>query len=374
MRSKILILTNPLNHEGGVVNYYNLFLKHFKSEKFELKHQNIGSRNWVFYYPKVKIILYPFFYTYDLFYFIFNLLFDRKIKIVQLSPSLIPLSLFRDGLLIILAKLFRKKVVVFYRGWRLQTYKQISNNKLLCYLFNSIFQSGTNQVVLATSFKNSLLELKNNINQEIMVTTTAINKNDIVFNPIKNDAKIIKILFLGRIEALKGADEIIKAICKLNQLQHLDNFEFTFVGHENELGYVNNLKQQLKDNNVTENKVVFKGRITGPEKFNQYAIHDIYLLPSYTEGCPTSVLEALASGLFCITTPVGALAEIILPYKNGILVEVKSVDQIIEALQKCQSNKELINNRLQISKEAIKNFEITRICEEFNLFYNNIYP
>ena len=48
MKNKVLILTNPLNHEGGVVNYYNLFFKYFNSEEFDLKHQSIGSRDWIF--------------------------------------------------------------------------------------------------------------------------------------------------------------------------------------------------------------------------------------------------------------------------------------------------------------------------------------
>lgn len=373
MKSKILILTNPLNHEGGVVNYYNLYFKHFKSKNFELKHQNIGSRDWVFYYPIFKIIVYPFFYGYDILIFILNLLFVRKIKIVQLSPSLIPVSLFRDGFFIIIAKIFKKKIVVFYRGWRIETFHKIKNNKFLRILFNLTFQQGTNQVVLATSFKENLIELSGKQGKEIMVTTTAINKNDIVFSTINKNKNVIKVLFLARIEDLKGADEIIKAISKLNKLNKLDDFEFTFVGHENVLGYINNLKQQLNNSNVPKNKVIFKGRIIGTEKFQQYANHDVYILPSYTEGCPTSVLEALASGLFCITTPVGALAEIIVPNKNGILINIKSVDDIINALDLCQSNINLLNNRSQISNDAIGHFEITNICNKFNLFYNKIY-
>ena len=44
MKNKVLIVSNPLNHEGGIVNYYNLFLKHVKSDDFELQHFVIGSR------------------------------------------------------------------------------------------------------------------------------------------------------------------------------------------------------------------------------------------------------------------------------------------------------------------------------------------
>ena len=142
---------------------------------------------------------------------------------------------------------------------------------------------------------------------------------------------------------------------------------------KNNIGYVDSLKKYLKNNNVPENKVIFKGRITGRDKFNQYANHHLYLLPSYTEGCPNSVLEALASGLFCITTPVGALAELIIPNENGILVKVKSVDNIVDAILKCKSNMEFKNKRNQISRNAIKKFDIKNITKQFDLYYNKIY-
>jgi len=373
MKRKVLILTNPLNHEGGVVNYYNLFLKKFKSEEFELKHQSIGSRDWVFYYPILKIVLYPFFYFYDMLILCVNLISDRKIKIVQLSPSMIPVSLLRDAIPVVLAKIFRIKVVVFYRGWRVETYTRIANKRVLRYLFNKVYQSSTYQIVLASSFKQSLLTLKSNQLNEIIVTTTAIEKDDIIILDKKFDS-VIKVLFLGRVEDLKGVKEIIKAICKLNELKKLKDFEFTFVGHENELGYIDNLKNTLKENNIEVSKVKFKGRITGRKKFEEFASNDIYLFPSYTEGCPTSVLEALATGLFCVTTPVGALEEVIIPNKNGLLIKIQSVDSIVKALLNCKSNKVFLNRRLEISKEAINKFEITNICEKFNLLYNKIHP
>ena len=58
IQKKVLILTNPLNHEGGIVNYYNLFFKNFKSDSILLNHGLIGSRAYLFYYPVLKLIYY----------------------------------------------------------------------------------------------------------------------------------------------------------------------------------------------------------------------------------------------------------------------------------------------------------------------------
>lgn len=369
MKSKVLILSNPLNHEGGVVNYYNLFFKHFESDTIVLKHGTIGSRAYLFYYPILKRLLYPFYYLWDVIAYILRLIGDRKIKIVQVSPSLIPVPLIRDGLLIVLAKLLGKKVVVFYRGWKLPTYNKIANSNIQRKLFNWVYQKNTLQVVLASAFKQDLVNLKPKKTNEIVVTTTAIDKSQIV-QPNKNlEPNPIKVLFLGRIQDLKGIEELMDAIIALKNKGQLQAFQFSIVGHENKSGYTQKLKDKLKANDIPSDKVKFLGRITGEEKYKLYANHHIYVLPSYTEGCPNSLLEALASGLFCITTNVGALADLVVPKENGLFVKVKDSDEILSALQYCADNTDF-NSRREANAEHYSNtFDIKKITKLFEAKY-----
>ena len=368
-QKKVLILTNPLNHEGGVVNYYNLFFKHFESNAIALKHGSIGSRAYLFYYPILKRLLYPLYYVFDVIVYILKLVFDRQIKVVQLSPSLIPVPLIRDGILIIIAKLLAKKVVVFYRGWKLPTYNKIANTSFFRRVFNNVFQKNTLQVVLASSFKKDLLNLNPKCLNEIMVTTTAIDKSQIVKSEAHKEAKPIKVLFLGRIQDLKGIEELVDAIGKIKIKEKLNDFKFSIVGHENKTGYTDSLKQKLKSYNVTSEKATFLGRITGQEKYQLYAIHDIYVLPSYTEGCPNSLLEALASGLFCITTRVGALSDLISPKANGLFVKTKDSEDLLSALLYCSSHKDFNKNRLANAKKYSAEFDIKKITRLFENKY-----
>lgn len=367
--NKVLILTNPLNHEGGVVNYYNLFFKHFKSDHIALVHGDIGSRGHLFYYPILKRLLYPFYYLFDVLLYILRLVVDRNIKIVQVSPSLIPVPLLRDGLLVILAKLFGKKVVVFYRGWKLPTYYMIRNNTFLKRVFNAVFQTNTLQVVLASSFKNDLLQLKPKKGNEIMLTTTAIDKSQIIIPNTETVTKPIKVFFLGRIQDLKGMEELIDAIGKLKERDKLKEFKFSIVGHENKKGYIDQLKKRLIDFKVAKEEVSFLGRITGRKKFKLYAEHDVYVLPSYTEGCPNSVLEALASGLFCITTRVGALEDLIVPNVNGAFVEIKDSESLMQALLDCINNKRFNAHRISNAEKYSTTFDIKSITKVFETKY-----
>ena len=370
--NKVLILTNPLNHEGGVVNYYKLFFKHFESDVISLKHGCIGSRAYLFYYPVLKRLLYPLYYLLDVTIYIYRLVFDRHIKIVQVSPSLIPIPLIRDGFLVVLAKLFGKKVVVFYRGWKLPTLQTINEKSALKRLFNLVFQKNTLQVVLASSFKNDLLKLNSDKLSNIIITTTAIDKNEIIKYDNNLDSKTINVLFLGRIQHLKGIEELINAIILLYKKKQLDRFNFSIVGHEYKLGYTNKLKETLRRNKIPKENISFLGRVTGKDKFQLYSSNDIYVLPSYTEGCPNSLLEALASGLFCITTRVGALSDLIISKSNGMLVNTKDIKDLYCALLYCLKNKDYNKNRISNSDKYTAEFDIKKLTNFFEKQYINL--
>ena len=60
---------------------------------------------------------------------------------------------------------------------------------------------------------------------------------------------------------------------------------------------------------------------------------DVFLLPSYSEGCPNSVLEAMASGLFVISTGVGALSEVIEDGVNGFIVKPENPQELAEKME-----------------------------------------
>jgi len=158
----------------------------------------------------------------------------------------------------------------------------------------------------------------------------------------------------------KGIFELIEAIEKLNK--ELRTFQVLICGGGSELKQA---EEKVSNNNV--DNIFFKGWVTGQEKLYLLKMSHFYLLPSYTEGFSNSLLEAMASGLAVITTPVGASVDLITNKKNGLLVDVKSSDAIVDAMRFYLDNPEIGKQIGITSKEIVtQNNSIDSAVESFS--------
>ena len=79
----------------------------------------------------------------------------------------------------------------------------------------------------------------------------------------------------------------------------------------------------------------------GREKVRLLAEAAIYVLPSYNEGVPISILEAMSVGLPIVTTPVGGIPDVIRDGEEGFLVSPGSIDQLVGRIVELLSNENL---------------------------------
>lgn len=175
-----------------------------------------------------------------------------------------------------------------------------------------IFSYGSKITEIITDLgvdKNKILEIPSAIN------SNWINKNRLSIS------KNIKFLFVGRFERRKGIKEINKAI--LNLSKNNLNYEFHFLGSiplENRL-------------NSENNRVIYYGEVINEdEKKNIYDNCDVLLCPSYSEGMPNVILEAMARGLIIIATDVGAV-NLLVCNENGILIKSPNLKNITNAIK-----------------------------------------
>jgi glycosyltransferase involved in cell wall biosynthesis len=80
----------------------------------------------------------------------------------------------------------------------------------------------------------------------------------------------------------------------------------------------------------------------------------VLLLPSYSEGLPYSVLEAMSYGVPTICTDVGALPDVVQHGVEGFLVEPKNVEKLSEAMEKLLSNPLLVKNMGEKSRDKMQ--------------------
>ena len=169
------------------------------------------------------------------------------------------------------------------------------------------------------------------------ISAKGVNKNRL---SISNN---IKFLFVGRFERRKGIEEINKAILNLSNFNI--NSEFHFVGSIP-------IKNRLKSNKI---RVVYHGEIIDEQsKISIYDNCDVLLCPSYSEGMPNVILEAMSRGLIIIATDVGAV-NVLVSSKNGILIKNPKHENILDAMKiLLKTENEILLKMKNFSVEMVK--------------------
>ena len=94
---------------------------------------------------------------------------------------------------------------------------------------------------------------------------------------------------------------------------------------------------------------MYLGWVSGAEKIDVFNIADIFVLPSYNEGLPISILEAMSYGLPILSTTVGGIPEIVENGVNGFLVEPGDKNALLEFLEVLVLNK---TKRLEMGEKS----------------------
>ena len=142
--------------------------------------------------------------------------------------------------------------------------------------------------------------------------------------PIKNRTPK-NILFLGRVTENKGIFDLLDAfgpICETNDLV------LSVAGQGESF---DKLKQQVNDNNLS-NRIKLLGWVHGQEKIDLLKSADMLVLPSYKEGYPNALLEAMAAGVSVIASNIGSIPEIIDHKINGYLIQPGNASDIRNAI------------------------------------------
>lgn len=135
-----------------------------------------------------------------------------------------------------------------------------------------------------------------------------------------------RILYLAHLIQRKGYPFLIRAFAQV--CGDFPQSRLVFAGS----GELDEAKQLCDELGITD-RVDYLGWIQEPGRSDELRNADIFALPSYQEGLPMGVLEAMAYGLGVVTTPVGGIPDLVVHRKNGMLVEAGCVEPLAAALR-----------------------------------------
>jgi glycosyltransferase involved in cell wall biosynthesis len=194
--------------------------------------------------------------------------------------------------------------------------------------------------------------------------------NDIIKTSQLKSKNYYNILYLGRLDLEKGLIELIEAISQIKEKKQY-NFKLTIVGD----GYHEDLIYSRVAELNLEDVIIFHGPENNIYKIKEiYLSSDLFILPSYHEGFPRTIYEAMIFGIPVITTFVGGISSRMKDNFNCLKIETKSTSSIVETIEFALNNYEdlshLVNNSEILIREILTPSKLSH-AEEFNNVIKN---
>ncbi|WP_040210452.1 glycosyltransferase family 4 protein [Clostridium polynesiense] len=182
----------------------------------------------------------------------------------------------------------------------------------------------------------------------------------------KLEENIRVVTFIGRLIEEKGILDLLKA----SEDMEGENIKFLIVGRledkERDVKTLEKIKEYYNHPNI-----IFTGRREDISRI--LSITDIFCLPSFREGMPRSIIEAMAMECAVITTDTRGCREEIINEKNGYLVNINSPKEIKEKIQFLYENPEILNSMKKCGRErALNLYNESKVIELQLKIYKDI--
>lgn len=324
------------NYQGGIGAVLAIYAQHIKGFKFISTYDG--------HYKLPRNIIY---FIGALVRIFWKLMTDKTIKIVHLHGAAKG-SFYRMYIIFIITKfIFGKKVIYHLHGSEFQEFYNESN-KLVKKSVQHLMKKSDAVICLSLywyQYLNSHFTI-----QKLRILNNPVQPHpETIHRGIKKDSRL-KLLFLGIIGKRKGLFDLLDVILKYREDLE-DKLTLTIGGNGDSI----KLKKFIKENSL-ERCIKYEGWVNDEQKHKLLSICDVLILPSYNEGLPISILEAMSYGLAIITSNVGGIPEVVKDDENGYLIAPGDTAQLklyLEALIKDPSTIQRMGND---SKHKVKNY------------------
>ena len=178
-------------------------------------------------------------------------------------------------------------------------------------------------------------------------------------------AKKVRVVNVGLLGHRKGYFDLIEAAKIL--CPELPDLEFVFVGG----GEVEKFRKLVAEEGLAD-KITVAGHVDEDEKLRWLQTSDVFAMPSYSEGQPIAILEAMAVGLPVISTTIGSIPEVI-EESNGRVIAPGDVPALCNAIRELAGSKKLRRTMGKFnSSQAEERYSLQRTMTEIGSVYDRI--
>jgi glycosyltransferase involved in cell wall biosynthesis len=174
----------------------------------------------------------------------------------------------------------------------------------------------------------------------------------------------LRLIYIGRLAPGKGLLESLEALRIARSRGVAARLVLVGGGAEEA-----RLRQYVREAGLTRD-VTFVGPAYGDAKARLLSQADALLLPSYSEGLPYSLLEAMAAGVVPVVTPVGAIPDVVADGEHGLIVPPRDADAIASAIERLSSDRSAVARMsATCRKHVAAAYSIERVAKDFSELY-----
>jgi glycosyltransferase involved in cell wall biosynthesis len=266
-------------------------------------------------------------------------------------------SFWRKAVVALLSRAARRPYVLHVHGGEFVPFYD-AQHRLAQKFIRSVFEHAAGVIALSEPMRTLLLK-----KFQLRATDVLPNAVSIPAHPVKRAEEPQTLLFLGHLYKAKGAFDLVRAFARI--ADRFPNLRLVCAGS----GAIAQARAQAERLGVLD-RVSFPGWVDKQGRDRALAASTIFVLPSYAEGLPMALLEAMSCGLPVIATPVGGIPQLVEHDVNGMLVPAGQIDALAAAMAALLSDPQKQERLGRAARQTVQNgYAIESIIEKLYAIY-----
>lgn len=270
-----------------------------------------------------------------------------------------------------MALLFSRPYILHVHGSEFMQFFEDESGPTTQRIIRNTFRSASLVFALSDQWKHQLLQICRDANIEVLPNSVAMPELSLRTRRSAEPSRQT-ILFLGRLGERKGTFDLIKAFGLV--APRFPRSKLICAGDGSPEPF-----KRLAESLGIEHRIILPGWLGPEDCAGLMADADIFALPSYAEGLPMALLEAMSWQLAIISSPVGGIPQVLKDGDNGILVAPGDAESLAVALGKLLADSTLRAKlgraaRVTVEREYSIETHIKRLSRIYERFGVNPLP